>query len=488
MISVVIPAYNEEKYLAHCLNSLKEQNYSGEYEIIVVDNGSEDNTPQIAHELGARVISCARRGVVCAREAGFRASSGEIIVQADADSIYPSDWLLRIAEQFSSDPEVVAVAGDVRYQGTCPVWVKPLRFLRQLVNALSFRFSGKPASCLASAFAFRREALLKANGYNTALSFVGDERDLVARLSKAGKVLYDRHLLALTSSRRYSNGFWTFLADWLYNALFVPAWLKLSGKSLAHFRICPRKECARRHRLRLGRAGAICVFFAILGILSYGYFYPGSDMFGKVYAKAAPSEKAIALTFDDGPNEPYTSQILDILNSYGVKATFFAVGKNVEYYPEVAQRIVAEGHVLGNHTYTHKALTEFDPPDYSELDKTQKAIYEVTGVKPHLFRPPYGRKTPWELEYVKKKGMLTITWSDSAKDPPQPPSYIIEKRVLQRVRPGTIILLHDGNGTKHGADRSQTVAALPNIIESLQARGFTFVTVPELLQVLPYIK
>jgi peptidoglycan/xylan/chitin deacetylase (PgdA/CDA1 family) len=215
---------------------------------------------------------------------------------------------------------------------------------------------------------------------------------------------------------------------------------------------------------------------------------PTSNVYGKTYARVASTQKAIALTFDDGPNEPYTSQILDILSSYGVKATFFVVGENVEYYPDVARRIVAEGHVLGNHSYTHRAFTEFDVPDYSELDRAQSVIYQTTGVKPRLFRPPYGRKTPWELEYVKKKGLITVTWSDSANDPHKPPSDIIEKRILQHVHPGVIILLHDGNGTKHDSDRSQTVAALPKIIESLEAEGYTLVTIPELLQVSPYIE
>ncbi len=488
MVSIVVPVYNEEKYLGRCLRSLKEQDYEGNYEIVVVDNGSSDGSARIAHSFGVRVISCPQRGTVYAREAGFRASSGEIIVQADADTIYPPGWLTRVARHFPSHPEAVAIAGEVLYEAS-PTWARPLQLFRRFLNILFSRFLGKPAFCLACSFAFRSEALLKAGGYNTKLAFIGDEQDLLARLSRIGKIIYDRHLLAVTSSRRFRGRFWQYsFVDIFYGTILEQVWLKLTGMALTRSRACPRQDYSGKPSLRPRWAWSMAIAAITIGILGYGYFSPSADVFGKTYAQAATPQNVIALSFDDGPNEPYTSQIQDILDSYGVRATFFVVGKNVEYYPEVARRIVAEGHVLGNHSYTHKALSEFDVPDYSEVDLAQTAIYKVTGVKPRLFRPPYGRKTPWQLEYVKRKGLVTVTWSDSANDPHKPPSDVIAERVLRRARSGTIILLHDGNGTKHGSDRSRTVAALPQIIESLKSQGYTFVTVPELLQVSPYIE
>jgi peptidoglycan/xylan/chitin deacetylase (PgdA/CDA1 family) len=342
---------------------------------------------------------------------------------------------------------------------------------------------------LACNFAFRREALVKAGGYNTGLPFVGDEQDLLNRLGKVGKIIYDGRLLAETSSRRFRGRFWQFyFADMFYGTILEQIWFRLTGRSLAHNRASPREEHAEQRAGQRRWAWALGAIAVIFGILSYAYFTPTAQVFGQTYDRVASSQKTVALTFDDGPNEPYTSQILDILDSYGVKATFFTIGQNVEYYPDVARRIVAEGHVLGNHSYTHQAFAEFDVPDYSELDSAQEAIYRITGVKPHLFRPPYGRKTPWELEYVKKKGLVVVTWSDSANDPHRPPPQTIETRILQRVRPGAIILLHDGNMTKHGSDQSRTVAALPKIIESLREQDYTFVTISELLQVPPYMK
>jgi peptidoglycan/xylan/chitin deacetylase (PgdA/CDA1 family) len=228
----------------------------------------------------------------------------------------------------------------------------------------------------------------------------------------------------------------------------------------------------------------------ILSLVAYGYFIPASPVFGKVYYKGSPAENIVALTFDDGPNDPYTSQILDILDSYNIKATFFVIGRNVELYPETARRIVAEGHILGNHSYSHNAnhaLTEYG---FRDLQLAQEVIFNITGVSPHLYRPPHGKKSPWELYDVKKEGLIEVTWSVSANDQhvvayfgePSPETFA--KEIVHETHPGEIILLHDGYGTLHGtvkSDKDITVKALPLIIEQLQAKGYRLVTVPELL-------
>lgn len=225
----------------------------------------------------------------------------------------------------------------------------------------------------------------------------------------------------------------------------------------------------------------------ISGTLVYGFFVPTSEAFGKVYYASKIHEKVVALTFDDGPNEPYTSQILDILHQYDVKATFFVVGRNVEYYPETTRRIIAEGHVVGNHSWNHSAVQPIVDRRDLDLARSQRAIKQVAGVEPHLFRPPFGRKTPWEMKQLRKQDMVVVTWSVSANDPRQPPPSVIAGRVVKRTKSGAIILLHDGNETIHGGNRTNTVAALPLIIEILTREGYTFVTVPELLKVDPYL-
>ncbi len=489
MISVVIPAFNEEKFLPQCLESLKNQDYEGDYEIIVVDNGSTDNTIKIAREHGARVVLCSQRGVVHARQAGADAALGDIIVQAAADPVYPRDWLARIAKHFSSHPKSVALAGTYIYKDP-PRWAWIEYFLRYFVNRMiGVPFFGRPVSVAGANFAFRREAFLKAGGYE-AYSLYPDQWGISRSLSKTGKVSYDKTLSVITSSRRVQRSLPFVLAHLVLN----------SSRVFAHFlrhninllRTFTRRLPLIRTPARLG----ISIFLvSIITILAFGYAVPTSQVFGKVYYKERTSEKIVALTFDDGPNEPYTSEILDILDSYGIKGTFFIVGKNAELYPMVANRMLVEGHVLGNHTYTHNPNHAITDEGCHDISLAQEAIFNVVGVKPHLYRPPHGKKSPWELAYLKQHNMIGVTWSMSANDEHviayfgKPTPEVFAKEIISEAKPGKIILLHDGYGTNHNdtkSDRSITVKALPIIIEGLKHQGYQFVTVPELLEMPAY--
>lgn len=241
-----------------------------------------------------------------------------------------------------------------------------------------------------------------------------------------------------------------------------------------------------RRRLSAKLAPIMVIFVAFI---SYGYFVPTSPVFGKVYYKGSSAEKTVALTFDDGPNEPYTSEILDILDKYGIKATFFVIGQNVEEYPAVAKRIIQEGDVLANHSYSHQAnhaLTDYGAKD---MDKAEEVIFKTLGIKPHLYRPPHGKKTPWELDEVKDQKMIEVTWDVAAPELNKTSAVSLADKIVGKVKPGKIILLHDGYGTSHNtskANKSLTVEALPLIIEKLQAEGYSFATVPELLDVPAY--
>lgn len=204
---------------------------------------------------------------------------------------------------------------------------------------------------------------------------------------------------------------------------------------------------------------------------------------GVIYWHGDAKQSKIALTFDDGPNEPYTSQILDTLKTFDIKATFFLIGKNVELYPETAKRIVKEGHTIGNHTYSHPDL-RFKPKSQIEyqIKKAEEAISKTTGIKPYLFRPPYGVDNPWVLAMAEKMDYVIIKWSVSGSNGGiEIKSDKILKKVLKGTKNGSIVLLHDGNRLIKKAGRSQIVKALPLIIESLQEEGYQFVTVPQLL-------
>ncbi len=184
--------------------------------------------------------------------------------------------------------------------------------------------------------------------------------------------------------------------------------------------------------------------------------------------------KCIALTFDAGPGKD-TPRLLDILKEKRVPATFFLLGKkHVDRYPKVVARIAAEGHEVANHTWTHQILTDLDEAEVrDELSRTQEAIEKITGRKPTLMRPPQGRTDDMVSDVSRELGLAQILWSITAKDYSTTDSALIRQRVLEQAHGDGIILLHD--------IYDGTVPAVPSIIDELKRRGFTFVTVPELL-------
>jgi chitin deacetylase len=184
--------------------------------------------------------------------------------------------------------------------------------------------------------------------------------------------------------------------------------------------------------------------------------------------------KKIFLTFDDGPSFPFTLQILDILKELKVKATFFVCGKNAKEYPEMVQRIVKEGHKIGNHTYSHSFFRSLTGLLIEEIERTTEIIYQITKVKTRLFRPPWGILHFWVKKFIEKNGYRIILWDVNPSDWLQPPARVIEERILKKVKNNSIILLHDGNHGKKNCDRSQTVLALPSIIKNLRERGYDF--------------
>jgi len=200
-----------------------------------------------------------------------------------------------------------------------------------------------------------------------------------------------------------------------------------------------------------------------------------------VYYVPVP-EKAVALTFDDGPNDPCTSAILDILKAEGAKATFFLVGKNVEKLPETARRIVKEGHAVGNHSYDHPRFDQISRDQMvDQIARAEKAIQDVTGVRTDLFRPPYGLYGTNIDVICRGQAYRIAGWSASASDWNPCTQEQVARRLLERACPGAIFLLHDGYTTHPGADRWATVGAVKLIVKDLKARGYRFVTIPELL-------
>jgi peptidoglycan/xylan/chitin deacetylase (PgdA/CDA1 family) len=196
----------------------------------------------------------------------------------------------------------------------------------------------------------------------------------------------------------------------------------------------------------------------------------------------SPWEKKIALTFDDGPDDKYTPQILDVLHKYRVPATFFVLGNRSNNHPAIIKRIVKEGHALGNHSYNHAnpALLT-DAQFQKQIESTQLVLKQIIGFEPRLIRTPYGALNEAQLHWVAAHGFIIVNWDIDSLDWKQLNSAQVLANILNHTHKGAIILQHSAGGDRQ--DLSGTVEALPTIIEKLKMQGYELVTVPQLLHV-----
>lgn len=213
-------------------------------------------------------------------------------------------------------------------------------------------------------------------------------------------------------------------------------------------------------------------------LLVFGAIYIQWNFYVKSYNKGVQS-KHVALTFDDGP-ATYTSVILDVLKKESVQAAFFSIGKNAVANPEMVKRWHTEGHLIGNHSYDHgfnfdwktsKAMQE-------EINKTNNAIMQIAGVTPKLFRPPYGVTNPNLAKAITRSGMYSIGWNVRSFDTTAKNKADLEARILNRLKGGDIVLLHDS--------QQITAEILTDLIRKAREKGFTFVRVDKLLDLKPY--
>ena len=278
MISVVIPALNEEKYLPDCLKSLRNQDYSGPYEIIIADNGSAENTVRIAHDFNARVVPCPeKKSVFYARQIGADAAQGDIIAQADADTLYPRNWLSRIAERFEKYPKVIAVTGRYVYT-EAPWWAVVEYVIRSLMNMWTVPILGRPWVVSGATFAFRRDIFVKLGGYHD-IAYAPDQLGIASRLSKLGKVSFDSKLRVITSPRSVKKPILRIFKEGLINwgrwgKYLLRKPLSLMGQFIT--------KIFRKNRMAAVLITAILAL--VLFIIAGGYFLPTASFFRKVYA------------------------------------------------------------------------------------------------------------------------------------------------------------------------------------------------------------
>jgi len=237
-------------------------------------------------------------------------------------------------------------------------------------------------------------------------------------------------------------------------------------------------------------APPLAIFLGLAGVGYWVMCSSYSQLLGRFPYRGTDSGNAgkrIALTFDDGPNEPFTTEIADFLAEHGIRATFFQVGACVERFPEVSRRLLADGHVIGNHSATHTLARCWGRrAQRAETDAAQAALTRVLRREPALYRPPWLLRTPSLFGILRQRGLVPISGTFChAFEVFQPAPARIARRALAKCRSGAIIIFHDGFDAR-GGNRASTVEAVRLVVLESIRRGFEFVTVDELLVIPAY--
>ncbi|MGH7245227.1 MAG: polysaccharide deacetylase family protein [Phycisphaerales bacterium] len=228
---------------------------------------------------------------------------------------------------------------------------------------------------------------------------------------------------------------------------------------------------------------------AAIAVLVHGTVVPQSRLLMPVLSRAAnPALPRVALTFDDGPWPEATGAILDLLKANCIHAAFFVIGQNAVRWPDLVRRMHDEGHIVGNHTFDHHRFGSFRGLSYwrDQLARTDNAVSSIIGLRPALFRPPMGIKSPLLAAILRETAHTPVTWNRRGLDGVDAQPETIVRNVTQKLRAGDIMLLHDGRDSASRRDAQSTVAALPEVIRSTRARELEFVSLSDHLAVQPY--
>ncbi len=225
---------------------------------------------------------------------------------------------------------------------------------------------------------------------------------------------------------------------------------------------------------------ALVVFVYTLAVF-YGVYFIQSGFFMKTIFRGSGGARAIALTFDDGPSAEHTSRVLDILKEQEAPATFFCIGRNIAGNEALLERIAREGHLIGNHSFTHAVWFDLFPARQiaAELQQTDRAIEALTGRRPAWFRPPFGVINPLVRDAVRLTGHRVVGWNIRSYDTVINDKQTLMHRLVRRLCPGAIVLLHD-----HG---KKTIEVLPDFIRAVRAQGYAIVPLDQLINVQPYV-
>jgi peptidoglycan/xylan/chitin deacetylase (PgdA/CDA1 family) len=222
----------------------------------------------------------------------------------------------------------------------------------------------------------------------------------------------------------------------------------------------------------------------VVGATAAGYqsLAPTGQWFGRAFCKGRRGSKQIALTFDDGPNDPHTVHLLEVLSKHNVHATFFLIGRYVRQRPDLAREIGKRGHIIGNHTFSHPLLTFQSPESIRrEITQCRDAIQDAVSEHSNLFRPPWGGRRPAVFRMARQLGLEPVMWNITGYDWKATSPEVIEQKVGPNIRGGDVILLHDGGHASFGTDRSATITATDRLITRFLAEGYEFVSIPKMM-------
>lgn len=201
----------------------------------------------------------------------------------------------------------------------------------------------------------------------------------------------------------------------------------------------------------------------------------------RILCEVATDRREVAITFDDGPNPRHTPRLLELCERLDVRVTFFVVGRRVRRFAEVTAQVAATGHEIANHSFHHVPMSALPVPLMRrEIENTSNLVESLTGRRPGFFRPPMGWFSPQLLATARAAGCVPAIGTIHPRDSRRPPAREIEERVMRRMAPGAIVILHDG-GWRIGCDRSRTIAAFERIVPKLRKDGYRLVTLSELV-------
>jgi peptidoglycan-N-acetylglucosamine deacetylase len=222
---------------------------------------------------------------------------------------------------------------------------------------------------------------------------------------------------------------------------------------------------------------------AAIGAAGYQSMSPTGQWYGPTFTGLPRGAKQLSLTYDDGPNDPHTLALLDVLAKHGIHATFFLIGRYARQRPDIVRAVAQAGHAIGNHTYTHPNLIFLSALQTRiQLEECNRALSDILGVRPMLFRPPFGGRRPESLKIAREMGLDPVMWNVTGSDWKTNSADYVEQKVSRQIRGGDVILLHDGSHLRFGFDRGHTVVATDWLISRYKDHPYQFVTIPEMIQ------